>query len=287
MRLVVTGATGRMGREVIDAARERGDDVVGVSHSSTGEYGGCEIRPDEEFTALIEERRPDALVDFTLPEPSVSYVNGCAEAGVPAVVGTTGFSEDQLAELREASERIPVLHAANFSRGVQGLLAVVREAVATLPDYDIELTETHHNGKLDAPSGTANRVLDAISEARGAQRASEWSSSAERESADSQATEPRDDGGQPRDGGESPRVHGREGEAPRAEGEIGVHARRAGDITGEHELLLAGNYEELRLTHRAGSRGVFAAGALDAAEWLAGRSPGWYDFSDTLSDSQP
>ena len=286
MRLVVTGATGRMGREVIDAARERGDSVVGVSHSSTGKYGGCEIRPAEEFAALIEERQPDAVVDFTLPEPSISYVSDCADAGVPAVLGTTGFSEEQLSALCEAAERTPVLHAANFSRGVQALLGVVREAVSTLPEYDIELTETHHNGKLDAPSGTANRVLDTISEAREVRWASEWSSSAERDSADSQAAEPRDDGGQPRDGGESPCVHGREGEAPRLAGEIGVHARRAGDITGEHEVLLAGNHEELRLTHRAGSRGVFAAGALDAAEWLAGRSPGWYDFSDTLSDSQ-
>ncbi|ADJ16144.1 4-hydroxy-tetrahydrodipicolinate reductase [Halalkalicoccus jeotgali] len=252
MRVVVTGATGRMGREVIDAAREAGHDVVAVSHSASGEIGGVEIEPAREFPTLLEEHEPDAAIDFTLPDPSVSYVWDCAEAGVPAVVGTTGFSEAQHGELREASEAVPVLQAANFARGVQGLLSAVREAVAALPEYDVELTETHHNGKRDAPSGTANRVLDAIDETRG----------------------------------DSLRVHGREGEAPREAGEIGVHARRAGDISGEHEVLLAGNHEELRLTHRAGSRGVFAAGALDAAEWLAGRSPGWYDFSDTLPDSE-
>ncbi|KYH27651.1 4-hydroxy-tetrahydrodipicolinate reductase [Halalkalicoccus paucihalophilus] len=252
MKVAVTGATGRMGREVIDAAREAGHEVIGVSHSSTGEYAGVAIEPAEEFATLLEEREPDATIDFTLPDPSVSYVTDCAAAGVPAVVGTTGFSEEHYEELCEASKAIPVLQAANFARGVQGLLSAVREAVAALPEYDVELTETHHNGKRDAPSGTANRVLDTIDETRG----------------------------------ESPRVHGREGDAPREEGEIGVHARRAGDISGEHEVLLAGNHEELRLTHRAGSRGVFAAGALDAAEWLAGRSPGWYDFSDTLPDSQ-
>ncbi|MCL7418862.1 MAG: 4-hydroxy-tetrahydrodipicolinate reductase [Halalkalicoccus sp.] len=252
MTVAVTGATGRMGREVIDAAHEAGHEVLAVSHSTSGEIGGTEVHPDDEFATLLSEREPDAIIDFTLPDPSVSYVTDCAAAGVPAVVGTTGFSEAQAEELREASEEVPVLQAANFARGVQGLLAVVREAVAALPEYDIELTETHHNAKRDAPSGTANRVLDAIDETRG----------------------------------ESPRVHGREGEAPREDGEIGVHARRAGDITGEHEVLLAGNHEELRLTHRAGSRGVFAAGAVEAAEWLAGRSPGWYDFSDTLPDSQ-
>ncbi len=253
MKVAVTGATGRMGREVIDAAHEAGHEVLAVSHSASGEDGGTEIHPADEFATLLSEREPDAMIDFTLPEPSVSYVADCAQAGVPAVVGTTGFSEDQQGELREAAERVPVLQAANFARGVQGLIAVVREAVAALPGYDVELTETHHNGKRDAPSGTANRVLDAIDKTRG----------------------------------KSSRVHGREGEAPREDGEIGVHARRAGDVTGEHEVLLADNHEELRLTHRAGSRGVFAAGAVDAAEWLAGRSPGWYDFSDTLPDSQP
>lgn len=249
MRIVITGATGRMGRELIDAAHDH--EVFGVSHSSTGEYGGVDIEPASELPSVLEESDPDAVIDFTLPEPSVSYVADCAEAGVPAVVGTTGFSDEQLAALCDASERTPVLKAANFSRGVQALLAVVQEAVTALPEYDIEVTETHHNNKQDAPSGTANRVLDAIAESRG----------------------------------DSPHVHGREGEAPRENGEIGVHARRAGDITGEHEVLLADNHEELRLTHRAGSRGVFAAGAIEAAQWLTGRSPGWYDFSDTLSDS--
>ena len=242
-----------MGREVLSAARERGDEVVlAVSRSGRGEFDGVEIEPASEFGALLEAREPEAAIDFTVPEASVDYVDACAGAGVPAVVGTTGFDDDAVAALRDASARIPVLKAANFARGVQGLLSVVRTAVEALPGYDIEVTETHHNGKRDAPSGTANRVLDAIDEARTV---------------------------------EGERVHGREGEAPREEGEIGVHARRAGNVTGEHEVLLADNHEELRLTHRAESRGVFAAGALDAADWIAGRAPGWYDFSDVLADS--
>jgi 4-hydroxy-tetrahydrodipicolinate reductase len=269
MRVAVTGASGRMGREVLSVAGDReGWEVWAVSHSSRGEFDGVGIEPASEFGALLRAREPDAVVDFTVPEASVEYVEACAEAGVPAVVGTTGFDDDERAALRDASTRVPVLKAANFARGVQTLLEAVRTAVAAMPGYDIEVTETHHNAKRDAPSGTANTLLDAIEETRAdgdeAQRASQSS------------------GQDPRDTGR--RVHGREGEAPRREDEIGVHARRAGDITGEHEVLLADNHEELRLTHRAESRGVFAAGALDAADWLAGRSPGWYDFSDVLAE---
>ena len=142
-----------------------------------------------------------------------------------------------------------MLKASNFARGVQALLRVVEAGVEALPDYDVELTETHHSGKRDAPSGTAKTLLSAVDEARG-------------EALD--------------------RTHGREGEHRRAESEVGVHVRRAGTVRGEHELLLAGNDEALTLSHRAESRRVFAAGAVDAAEWLAGRDPGWYEFGDVL-----
>ena len=138
------------------------------------------------------------------------------------------------------------------SRGVQALLRAVESAVSDLPGYDVEVTETHHNRKRDAPSGTANTILETIEGVRG--------------------------------GDESDRVYGRVGEAPRDEGEIGVHVRRAGDVRGEHEVLLAGNDEVVKLRHRAESRRVWAEGALDAAVWLAGKPPGWYDFADVLED---
>ena len=258
--VAVTGATGRMGREVLAAAAERDDvEVVlavnrgGAAGDTVASVGGVDIEPASDLEPLLVEREPTVLVDFTGPESSVAYVEACAAASVAAVVGTTGFDEEQEAALRAASETIPVLVAPNFARGVQVLVNVVAEAVTSLPDYDVEVTETHHNRKRDAPSGTANRILDAIEDQRAeTQRA---------------ATE---------------RVHGREGEARRQPGEIGVHARRAGDVTGEHEVLLAGNHEEVRLTHRASRRGVFAEGALDAANWLAGREPGWYDFAEVL-----
>jgi 4-hydroxy-tetrahydrodipicolinate reductase len=245
MNVVVTGATGRTGGAVARLAAERGHEVFPVAPS--GEYDLADL------PALLAEADVDVLVDFSVPEASAEAIEACAAAEVPVVVGTTGFDEAGLAAIEEAAETVPVLKATNFARGVQALLGAVREAVAALPGYDVELTETHHNGKRDAPSGTAKTVLSVIEEGRG-------------------------------DLGE--RMYGREGDHLRDPAEVGVHVRRAGTVRGEHEVLLAGNDEVLTLTHRAESRGVFAAGALDAAEWLVGQDPALYDFADVIGGSQ-
>jgi 4-hydroxy-tetrahydrodipicolinate reductase len=241
-----------MGREVLAAASDREglDVVLAVNRSPVDAVEGYDIEDESDLPRLLDDRDPGVLVDFTVPDPSTRYVEACADAGVAAVVGTTGFSDAQLARIADAAESTPVLRAANFARGVAAFRRAIREAVDAVPGYDVELTETHHNRKRDAPSGTALTILDDIDAAR--------------------------------EGDDAERVHGREGEQPREDGEVGVHARRAGDVTGEHELLLAGNHEVLTLTHRAESRGVFAEGALDAAEWLAGRPAGAYDFEDML-----
>lgn len=253
--LAITGAGGRMGQELISAADQR-DDVevtVAVNRSTLEPIRDTPVREATDLPSLLAEHDPDALVDFTGPESSVEYVETAADTGVPAVVGTTGFDSSGLQRLRDASNVIPILKATNFSRGIAALRRVVREAVGVLPEYDIELTETHHNSKRDAPSGTAKSILEDIEQTRQAAEAPT---------------------------GEQ--VHGREGLQPREGSEIGVHARRAGDITGEHEVLLAGNHEVLSLSHRAESRGVFAEGALDAAVWLTDRDPDWYAFADAL-----
>ena len=248
MRIGVTGATGRMGREVREAAVERDVDVAFATTRSP--ESADDLDPAGEFASLVASRNPDAVVDFTMPEASVGYVTACADAGVPIVVGTTGFDDGEVATLRDAGSDAPVLLGANFSRGIQALLDAVEAAVGALPEYHVEVTETHHDGKVDAPSGTANLLLDRIE--------------AERGSAD--------------------HVHGRVGDQPREHGEIGVHARRAGDVTGEHEALLAGNDETLELTHRAGKRSVFAAGALDAAGWLVDQPDEFYRFAEVASE---
>jgi 4-hydroxy-tetrahydrodipicolinate reductase len=252
MRAVVIGATGRTGGEIVAEASGRGHDVVGVATSSDS-VEDVRVYPEDDLLDLLagdaDGETADVAIDFTVPAASREHAALVAEAGVPYVVGTTGFDEAGMAALREASESVPVLKASNFARGVQALLRVVEAGVEALPEYDVELTETHHDGKRDAPSGTANTVLDVVDEARG-------------DAFD--------------------RTYGREGEHLREESEVGVHVRRAGTVRGEHEVLLAGNDEVLTLTHRAESRRVFAAGAVDAAEWLAGRRAGWYDFADVL-----
>lgn len=245
----VTGATGRMGQTVREVATARAIDV-GFAVNREAAPALEDVEPARRFDVLLEETDPDVIVDFTGPESCVEYANQAAAAGVPFVTGTTGFDADQRAAIEAAGDSIPVLLGANFARGVQALLDTVATAISSLSEYDIELTETHHNGKRDAPSGTASLILDQVEETR-------------------------DQTGD--------RVHGRVGEAPRESGEIGVHARRAGDVTGEHEVLLAGNRETISLTHRAGSRSVFAEGALDAAAWLVEQPAGYYQFAEIAS----
>jgi len=250
--IAVTGAAGRMGREVLSAAtaRENCEVAFAVNRSSVDELvSGIVIESTDNFAELLADHEPDVVVDFTGPESAIEYSEACAETGVAFVTGTTGFDETEIVELRYASESTAVLKASNFSRGVAALRLAVQEATAALPEADIELTETHHNAKRDAPSGTAKTLLEDIEDVR--EDLSE-------------------------------RVHGREGEAPRSTDEIGVHARRAGDVAGVHEVLIGGKNETLSLTHRAGDRSIFAEGALDAAQWLADREAGWYDFFEVI-----
>jgi len=256
VRVAVAGATGRTGGEVVAELRERGHDAVPLSRDPTGDQ-----RDLADLPAVLADT--DALVDFTVPAATIEHAAAAADAGVPLVVGTTGFDDEDLAALAEAAESVPLCRASNFAKGVQALERVVRAGVAALPEYDVELTETHHDGKRDAPSGTALTLLDAIDDAR----------------ADAGSGGNGDDNGAP---APLDRTYGREGDHLRADDEVGVHVRRAGTVRGEHEVLLAGDDEILTLTHRAESRRVFAAGAVDAAERLAGRDPGSYDFSELL-----
>ncbi|MCU4717446.1 4-hydroxy-tetrahydrodipicolinate reductase [Halapricum hydrolyticum] len=249
--LGVSGAAGRMGEAVIETAagREDVEVVFGVDTADVEEVLGVPIDDPDAFETLLESHDPDAVIDFTVPRAATTFATACAEAGVPLVTGTTGHDDLQFETVAAASERTPVLKATNFARGIQALLRTVSAAVEALPGYDIEVTETHHNGKRDAPSGTANTILEEIQDAREA---------------------------------DFEEVYGREGIQPREEEEIGVHVRRAGDIRGEHEVMLAGNDEVVTLAHRAEDRGVFAAGAIDAAVWLSEQESGWYEFSDVI-----
>jgi 4-hydroxy-tetrahydrodipicolinate reductase len=248
MKIAVTGATGEMGGNVIKSAREKDIDIGLAVDREENTRMGLQIENDDNFEKLLESRNIDIIVDFTVPEASMKYLEAAKNTDTPIVIGTTGFSEEQLEEIREAGEEIPVLKASNFSPSVNVMKDLIREAAGKLESYDIEITETHHNRKRDSPSGTAKALLEELEKVRG--------------------------------GAEE--VNGREGEAPREEGEIGLHARRAGDIKGVHEVLFAGGEEVLKIEHRNESRQVFSNGALKAAECLKDKESGYYSFSEVL-----
>jgi 4-hydroxy-tetrahydrodipicolinate reductase len=247
VRLAINGVTGRMGDAVQEAATDR-DDLEVVLGIAPGTGSDIPVVSPEQRRDALSTHDAEVVVDFSTATGVEHLAQDCARAGVALVTGTTGLGEDARAALRRASEDVPVLHATNFSRGVVALRKALDAALDVVPEYDLELLETHHAGKQDAPSGTATTLLETV--------------------ADHRDMEP---------------VHGREGVQPREEGEIGVLSRRAGNVRGEHELLLADNDEVLTLTHRAESRHVFAAGALDAAAWVAEREAGQYTVDDVFS----
>ncbi|WP_336328192.1 4-hydroxy-tetrahydrodipicolinate reductase [Halovenus sp. HT40] len=243
----INGITGRMGGALVEQARERDDVTVAFGIAPSDADLSVPVYNPEATADALAEHDPDIVIDFAVPEATVDLAQACDEAGVGLVIGTTGFEEDDWAVLDETSESVPLLRAANFARGVHALLRTLGPALDALEEYDVEVMETHHNGKRDAPSGTAKTILEEIAQYR-----------------------------------EFDTVPGREGIQPREDSEVGMLVRRAGDIRGEHEIIMAGNDEVLSLSHRAEDRGVFAAGALDAAVWLAEQEPGRYEFGDVI-----
>jgi 4-hydroxy-tetrahydrodipicolinate reductase len=195
----------------------------------------------------------DAVVDFTSHEASARHADACAGAGVPLVVGSTGFTPEAKAKVAAAARRIPVILSPNMSVGVNVLFELVRQAAEVLGDaYDVEIVELHHKKKRDAPSGTAVRLAEVAAEAL--------------------RRDPKDALAFAR--------HGILGERP--PWQIGVQTLRGGDAVGEHTVFFCGEGERLELTHRATSRDQFARGAVRAARWIVGRPPGLYDMADVL-----
>jgi 4-hydroxy-tetrahydrodipicolinate reductase len=195
----------------------------------------------------------DVVIDVSAPTATTAVARLCSENQKPLVVGTTGHAQEQIDALRLVSQRCPVLLAPNFSLGVNLLFWMAETVAATLgEDFDVEIVELHHRLKKDAPSGTAKKLAELIAVARQLSY-------------------------------EKNTRHGREGlVGERPVDEIGVHAVRGGDIIGEHTVLFAGLGERLELTHKASSRETFARGAIQAARWIVGRSPGFYEMRDVL-----
>lgn len=250
VRLAVAGASGRMGRAVVAAARgdARLDYAGGIGR---GDAAGRDAALDA----------AQVVVDVSTAAAAAALAGELARRGGPAlVVGATGFSPAEEDALAAAAARIPLLRSGNFSLGVTLLLGLVRRAAAALgPEYDVEVAEAHHRRKVDAPSGTALMLGEAAARGRGAALA-------------------------------DLAVRARDGlTGPRAPGSIGFSVIRAGGIVGEHSVAFAAEDEVLTLSHSALDRAVFARGAVEAALWLAapGRAPGLYGMDDVLGLAEP
>jgi 4-hydroxy-tetrahydrodipicolinate reductase len=261
MRVAVVGASGRMGRAVIRLARAQGIPIVcAIGTTDTGRDAGelAGIGPIGVCVgdALIEIERAqaDVVIDFSAPQATLALAPFAAAAGSALVSGTTALGDDARAALERAAASVPVLWEPNMSIGIHVLSQLVSRAVSALAEWNVEIVETHHAAKVDAPSGTAVRLAEVVRAAR---------TSATR------------------------LVHGRQGQpGARADAEIGMHALRGGDVVGDHVVHLMGPGERLELAHHATSREVFAHGALRAARWIAGKPPGSYGLRDVLVRAQ-
>jgi 4-hydroxy-tetrahydrodipicolinate reductase len=260
LKLAVHGATGRMGQNVIKLARAQGEiQVVGGACASNdpaegrdiGELAGIGpigvVATADVGSALLGA---EVVIDFSTASAVNNLLALAARNKVAVVSGTTNLDAAGKQALGRAAESVPVLWAANMSLGIQVLAELVEHALKRLgTDFDAEIVEIHHRRKVDAPSGTAKRLADAVRAVRG----------------------------------ELSELHGRDGEVgARRDREVGVFGVRGGDVAGDHTVFLLGSGERLELVHRATNRELFAHGALTAARWLRQRPPGLYTIADVL-----
>jgi len=263
MRVIVAGSSGRMGQMLVRAVSETdGATLVGATEQAgsnqfgrdAGEVAGVGTLGVPIVTEAAQLPPADVLIDFTAPTATLAHARFAAERGLRMVIGTTGFSDEQLAELRGTLGDTPVVMASNYAVGVNLALQLIREAASTLgDDYDVEITEAHHRHKVDAPSGTALSMGRSVAEGRGA----DFDRAA---------------------------VYAREGiTGERQSGEIGFSVIRAGNIVGEHNVMFASTEERLEICHVASDRMAFARGAVRAAAWLADQPAGWYSMQDVLN----
>lgn len=262
-RVAITGAAGRMGRTLVEAignadglvlraALERPESsLLGADAGELAGLGTLGVKIAGAIEEVIEDF--DLLIDFSVPAATVANVAACAAAGKSMVIGTTGFTEAQLAEIEAAAGHIPICKASNFSTGVNLCFKLLEMAAAVVgEDSDIEIYEAHHRHKIDAPSGTALSMGQVVADTldRDLSRVA---------------------------------VYGREGQTgARNKDTIGFATVRAGDIVGDHTVTFAAEGERVEITHKASSRMSFARGAVRAARWLAERDAGLYDMQDVL-----
>ena len=242
MNIVLNGASGRMGRILTEVIEQGGAHAVAAKVDWSYAAG-------DGYSKLTQYEGPaDLVIDFSNHAATDDVTTYCVERGLPVVIGTTGQTEDELALIRAAAEKIPVFLSGNMSIGVALLADLAKKAASVFPKAEIEIIERHHDQKLDVPSGTALLLARRIQEARP----------------------------------EATLLVGRHENGKRTADEIGIHSLRYGNEVGTHEVIIATGSETLTLKHEAESRALFAGGALAAAEFLAGKAPGLYDMKDIV-----
>lgn len=250
-RIILIGCNGKMGFYISNAVACRDDCkiVAGVDINTACSAG----YPVYTRIDLVNEEA-DVIIDFSNPVLLPSILSYSQDKKIPAVLSTTGYSEQQVESIKSASTVVPIFYSGNMSLGINLLLSLVKKASSILgAEFDIEILEKHHNQKIDAPSGTALMIANAICESSDLNYELEYDR------------------------------HSKVGK--RSRNEIGIHSVRGGTIVGEHEVIFAGNDEVISIKHEAHSKGVFATGAINASLFLAKQKPGLYDMSDLVSFS--
>lgn len=249
LKVLLNGCLGKMGQNIEDCVNERDDVMISC---------GVDIAEGERlypvYTCFVDvQEKPDVIIDFSNPLVLDDMLDFAVKNKTPVIICTTGFSENQVQKIKDTSNLIPVFYSGNMSLGINVLIELSKMAAKALSStFDIEIIEKHHHRKLDAPSGTALMIADAISEVAG----------------------------------DTQYVYDRHAYRKKREhSEIGIHSVRGGTIVGEHEVIFAGHDEVVSIKHQAQSRGVFAAGAVNAAVYLKDKPAGLYSMSDLLKEA--
>ena len=248
IRAIMNGCHGVMGHVITDIiSKDDAIEIVAGVDMNTETYAGYPV-----FKSLAECPEADVIIDFSTAKAVDGLLDYCEEKKVPVVLCTTGLSEDQLNHVKEASKVDAVLRSANMSIGINLLMKTLKEVAPVLAaaGFDIEILEKHHNQKVDAPSGTALALADAVNESLGNEYHYKYDRTAERVKRDKK--------------------------------EIGIQAIRGGSIVGEHDVIFAGQDEVVTFQHTAYSKAIFAKGAVQGAKFLAGKAPGMYDMADVI-----
>lgn len=245
MKAIVVGAKGRMGGHVLSALSNAGIECVAKVDGFYEQTVGCEYKSLSEVDV-----KADVLIDFSFHLLIGEICDYISKTGIPSVIATTGHTSEEKQMIYDVAKKAPVFYSGNYSLGITMLCDAVKRVVAAFPDADVEIVETHHNRKADAPSGTAKMLFEAVKEARP----------------------------------DAVEVDGRSGMCKRTKNEVGVNAIRMGNVVGIHEVIIGTDFEQITLRHEAYDRAMFAQGAVKAANYLIGRDNGLYSMKDLLCD---